>query len=166
MCVPGLSPVQPRRGGCGPGQPCSQRGSPVGVSRCLPRPCSGVVRLEGEANPALERLGLRCSVRVSCVPTSSRASLRVRGVPPSLPWVSRKGSSQGTGKEVLACQPQAPTEGCDPCQAGTRGERRPGWPGQRQRAQLGTLVCAGRRCCRDTHRGVPLARTGGQVVRM
>lgn len=34
--------------------------------------------------PALERLGLRCSVRVSCVPTSSPASLRVRGVPPSL----------------------------------------------------------------------------------
>lgn len=52
MCMPGLSPVQPRRGGCGPGQPCSQRDSPVGVSRCLPRPCSGVVRLEGEANPS------------------------------------------------------------------------------------------------------------------
>ncbi|KAL2310510.1 hypothetical protein Nmel_002167 [Mimus melanotis] len=103
-------------------------------------------RLEGEASPSpaaawapLLLARQLCAHLLVCWPGSKESS----SVPSFLPWVPRKKTSEGTGKELLACQPQAPTEGCDPFQAGTRGEKRPGWPGQWQRAQLSSDQVSG-----------------------
>lgn len=164
MCVPGLSPLQPRRGGCGPGQPCSQRGSPVGVSRCLPRPCS-VSAAEGEANPS---------------PGAARAPLLL--VHPLCAhlvcWPGSKGSSsipsflafqeievpRELGRSFSLVSPRHLLRGA--IHFRQELEVRSGQAGQLRGRGPRWRHCASRHCCRDKHCGVTLAHTGVQVIRM